>query len=814
MFCQIVLLKETRALADRQFTYAIPQGLKLEIGQLVRVPFARQGNLPALVMAFHSNHPVGYIAKPVAGLISPAAFFTPEQLNQLHYIAKDTMTPFAQVVLAALPSSFLKLGPAQFAPPQTTVCRLLEEDYRKGGLASPWRDQCARLSSKLTTRQREVLDALIQLRDDTGEVEWPLRFLQAETQASKGVFQKLADAEAIELRHETAYRCPLNMYESQRKKISPLNDEQQGVYNQVLESLKHPFKKESHTFVLHGITGSGKTEVYMALADEVMSQGKTVLMLVPEIALTGALAERFMNRFGRDRMALWHSQLSMGEKLDTWQRIASGEIRLVIGARSALFTPIQELGLIIMDEFHDNSFKQDSPAPRYDARRVCRWMSETQQVPLLLGSATPELGAYHLAVDGENAQLLTLTKRHGNAKIPHVHVVDMKVERAQGHLSAMSRELQAALKETVSRGEQAIILLNRRGFHTFVNCGGCGHVFECPDCSVSLTYHKNAQVVKCHHCGHVAERPTFCPKCASINVQFVGSGTQKIEKELEDLLADVEWPLTEHHCHPERNVVKPKDLTTVENPTLGVTSLGDPLTTLRMTTKILRLDGDVMSRKGAFKEVLDDFKNGIAPVLVGTQMVAKGLDVANVTLVGVLGADSSFFMPDYLAHERGFQLLTQVAGRAGRGEKPGNVYLQSWQPDHPVLNMAVAQNFPSFYAVEIQERKQHKYPPFSQLMRLIVSGEDLERVRFFAKGIKKTLAESFEKQGFLPAQDFQLLGPSPCLIERIQAKWRYHILIKNYIGAPIHESVAEQLGALTVPDGLHCLIDTNAQAVM
>jgi len=757
LFCDVVLLKESKALAERRFTYTVPPHLPVEVGQLILVPFAHQGHLPALVLDVHDNPPLGFYAKAIADFISPSVFFTPMQVEMFSFIASYTLTPLAQVVLAAIPKSFLTLKVSQFAPPHTLMLRLLDSEEM---------EDCA---VKFTSRQKAVLEALKALRDETGEVQWTCRTLQEKLGCSKSVLQKLVDAHVAEWHEVVAYRTPLSLFEERRRKAPSLNDGQQRVFHQIQESLKQPYAPKTHRFLLHGITGSGKTEVYMALAESVLAQGKSVLILVPEIALTGALAERFLHRFGVESLAMWHSQLSKGEKLDTWQRIASGELRLVIGARSAIFTPMKDIGLIILDECHDASFKQDSPAPRYDVRTIANHLSQTHQIPLLLGSATPEVALYHHAFNQHSLQPLELHERHGGATLPSVHIVDMKLERSQGHLHAISRPLQTALKSTIERGEQAIILLNRRGFNTFVDCHACGYVFECPSCSVSMTFHKQAKIMKCHHCGHTQERPQYCPKCGSLHIQFVGSGTQKIETELSTLLGDI---------------------------------------------PILRLDGDVMQRKGAFKDVLDAFQNKESPILVGTQMVAKGLDVENVTLVGVLGADASFYMPDFMAHERGFQLLTQVAGRAGRGSKAGQVYLQSWQVDHPVLGAAVRQDFQRFYHMEIEERRANRYPPFSQLIRLVISGEELERVRFFAKGLKSLLVQDFESKGFSSELAFQLLGPAPCLVERLKGRFRYHILIKNFQGKPIQQALADTLKFLVVPDGLHCLVDVDVLQVM
>jgi primosomal protein N' (replication factor Y) (superfamily II helicase) len=761
-FCHVLILKESRALADRTFTYEVPLHETFEAGQLVRVPFGHQGMVPALIMAMDVQPPKGYTCKPLGQAISPGRFFTDVQLALLHEMARATLTPLAQVALAALPSSFLQLTPGQFAFPLQWMVTL-----------QPEQSECDKKHA-LTKRQGEVTSALLKLREETGEVQWPLKELMQHLHCTRDVLRKLETAGFVVLHQEPRPRCSLALFEdvahAHRHPLC-LNAIQQQVFQAILQTCKRPYTAETHQMLLHGVTGSGKTELYMAIAQEQMAQGKSVLLLLPEIALTGALAERFVKRFGRRRLAMWHSQLSKGEKLDTWQRIASGEVRLVLGARSALFVPLHQPGFIILDECHDGSFKQDTPAPRYNAVTMARWMSERFHVPLLMGSATPETALLHEALATKTLQYFELAQRYGTATLPRVQVVDMKEERAHGHMHALSRSLQHALQETMAREEQAIIMLNRRGFHTFISCGSCGHVFECPACSVSVTYHKAFQQVKCHHCGFTAERPQYCPTCGSLRVQFVGQGTQKLEVELAKLLGE--------------------------------------------SVPIFRLDGDIMQRKGAFREVLGQFRQHKGSVLVGTQLVAKGLDVPNCTLVGVLGADAAFYQPDYLAHERGFQLLTQVAGRAGRGEKPGRVIMQAWQPDHPVLHLAIVQDAIAFYHLEIGERQMHHYPPFCQLIRLLVTGEDLERVHFFAKALASHLKGHFQEQGW-PAGEghYQLLGPSPCLIERIQGKFRYHLLLKNTGGSRLHQVLGEYLKHLHVPEGLHCLVDPDTKQFM
>ena len=375
---------------------------------------------------------------------------------------------------------------------------------------------------------------------------------------------------------------------------------------------------------------------------------------------------------------------------------------------------------------------------------------------------------HHALADNNGFQLLSLTERFGDAKLPSVHIVDMKREKDQGNSGVLSRALKKALLTCIEQGEQAIILLNRRGFNTYVHCQQCGYVFECPSCSVGMTFHAHEKKLKCHHCGHQEPVTPYCPKCASLDVKLMGTGTQRLEAELTELL-------------PEGKAV-------------------------------LRLDGDVMTKKGAFHEVLSAFSAGEASVLVGTQMVAKGLDVANVTLVGVLGADSTFHSPEYKAFERGFQLLTQVAGRAGRGEKAGTVYFQAFEPDHPVLRFAQQQNFEAFYAYDVAIRQQEGYPPFSQLIRLLVSGEDLDRVIWYADALVHRLKTVVAQQGL--AESVEFLGPAPCLVERLKDKFRYHLLVKNKAEEMGLSVLQKELATVDAPKGLTLLIDVDCQSLL
>ena len=761
LLIEVVVLLETKALGEKRYTYSVPSSLasSIGVGSLVAVSFGHQPWVPAVVLSILPTQPETQnapahlgkaIVKLILNLLSPTPLLTAEQLALWQQIATYTCTPLAQVILTALPSSFLKPS-IQFEAKTIAVIKFHPETIP---------------TQKLSARLEEINQALQALYSQTKVAEWSLPFVVQALKTTTPTLKKLSATGVLTIVQQEIFRSPLNQYDGTLLEYPlVLNEAQQGVVDAVLS---HPAKQET-PFLLHGITGAGKTEVYMALAEDTLAQGKSVLLLVPEIALTGALAQRMLKRFGKDQIALWHSQLSHGEKLDAWLQLKQGNLRFLIGARSGIFPPVPNLGLIILDECHDASFKQESPAPRYDARTVAQWLQKITKATLVFGSATPEVAMYHQALEEDTPfHLLSLTERFGDAKLPSVHIVDMKREKDQGNSGVLSRALKKALLTCVEQGEQAIVLLNRRGFNTYVHCQQCGYVFECPSCSVGMTFHSHEKKLKCHHCGHQEPVTPYCPKCASLDVKLMGTGTQRLEAELNDLL-------------PEGKAV-------------------------------LRLDGDVMAKKGAFHEVLSAFSAGEASVLVGTQMVAKGLDVANVTLVGVLGADSTFHSPEYKAFERGFQLLTQVAGRAGRGEKAGTVYFQAFEPEHPVLRFAQQQNFEAFYAYDVAIRKQEGYPPFSQLIRLLVSGEDLDRVIWYADALVHRLKTVVEQQGLGDSVAF--LGPAPCLVERLKDKFRYHILVKNWAGEAGLALLQTELATFDAPKGLTLLIDVDCQSLM
>lgn len=533
-----------------------------------------------------------------------------------------------------------------------------------------------------------------------------------------------------------SYRDPFANHDFPKTLPWQLNTEQQQAVSRILAA---EAQGEATTFLLEGITGSGKTEVYLQSIAEILNKGKTAMMLVPEIALTPQMVQRFKSRFGK-AVAVLHSGLSQGEKYDEWRKIERGEAQVVVGARSAVFAPLQKIGLIIIDEEHEATYKQED-TPRYHARDLAIWRSQYHHCPVILGSATPSLESRARA-QKKRYELLYLTQRaHENAQLPSVTIVDLKEEYAQKNTSTFSRLLQEKISNRLQQKEQIVLLLNRRGYSSFMMCRDCGYVLPCPNCDISLTLHMDVKKMRCHYCGHQENIPKKCPDCQGEKIRYYGTGTQKVEEELQ-----ARFP----------------------------------------SARILRMDVDTTRKKGAHEKILKAFEEQEADILLGTQMIAKGLDYPNITLVGVLNADTALNLPDFRSSERTFQLLTQVSGRAGRGAKPGEVIVQTFNPEHHSIVLAQAQDYEAFYQQEMILRHQSGYPPFYFTVKITVSHPAEQVVAKKSYQIAEQL-----KNGLSP--ESRILGPTPSGIARIKNRYYYQIILKYKHEVHLHRMLREIL---------------------
>ncbi|NRO65020.1 Primosomal protein N' [Lactobacillus helveticus] len=567
-------------------------------------------------------------------------------------------------------------------------------------------------------KQKQLIMDIIENKDDYPKSQSSLiKGLGLSTASLNSAVEKgWLKRKAVEV-----YRNPLAGFEDEEKPVPvTLNDEQQTALNQINKAID---QHKAETFLLEGITGSGKTEVYLHAIGQALAQGRNALMLVPEISLTPQMVKQVKARFG-DKVAVLHSALSEGEKYDEWRRIRRGEIHVVVGARSAVFVPLDNIGLIVIDEEHESSYKQETN-PRYNAKNVAIWRSKYHHCPLVLGSATPSLGSRARA-QKDIYHLLRLTKRANHKKLPKVNLIDLKHVQFAGGQFDLSVELVDAIKKRLEKKEQVILMLNRRGFANFMLCRECGFVLKCPNCDVSLNLHKDTNSMQCHYCGHTEPIPTRCPNCQSSKIRFLGTGTQKVQEELDELLPGA---------------------------------------------RILRMDVDTTRRKGSYKRILDLFGNHEADILLGTQMIAKGLDFPNVTLVGVINADTGLWLSDYNASEKTFELLTQVAGRAGRADKEGEVLIQTYSPEHYAIQLAQTQDYERFYGYEMHMRYVGNYPPYFYTVLISVAAKKEQNAAREAFKIKRYLLQHLNNQVII-------LGPSPSAISRVKNQYYYQILVK------------------------------------
>ncbi|GAB4240038.1 MAG: primosomal protein N' [Elainellaceae cyanobacterium] len=597
-------------------------------------------------------------------------------------------------------------------------------------------------TSDLSPRQQEIVEVL---KRRGGEM-WLQDLLQT-CQVSSSVLKTLAQKGGVTLQPREVLRLEVA--------AAPDADQPKQLTAAQAEVLAAIRGLTGFTQVLlHGVTGSGKTEIYLQAIAPILQQGQSALVLVPEIGLTPQLTDRFRARFGQ-AVHVYHSALSEGERYDTWRQMLRGGSQIIIGTRSAVFAPLPNLGLIILDEEHDGSFKQEQPAPCYHARTVAQWKAELLNCPLILGSATPSLETWVTCrstaprSDLSPSLYLSLPQRIHDRPMPQIEVVDMRRELHQGNRSIFSRSLQAALLEMKAQGQQGLLFIHRRGHSTFVSCRSCGHVMECPDCDVSLTYHQTQmggyESLRCHYCGYKQAHVRQCPSCGSPYLKHFGSGTQRVMQEISQSFPDL---------------------------------------------RCLRFDSDTTRTKGAHRALLTRFAQGEADLLVGTQMLTKGIDLPQVTVVGIVAADGVLHLSDFRAGERAFQTLLQVAGRAGRGTEPGRVILQTYSPQHPVVEAVVAQDYAEFATTELQQREGLHYPPYGQLLTLRLSGMDADAVQETAE----TLADYVRsQQKMTETMALEVLGPAPATIMRVSRRYRWQILLKGGTRAALEQLNLEEL---------------------
>ncbi|MGN7398787.1 primosomal protein N' [Cytobacillus praedii] len=564
-------------------------------------------------------------------------------------------------------------------------------------------------------KQKEVIDFFL---DADAPVE--LRKLLSELGISASTIKGLVQKGFLEEKEMEVYRDPFEERVFSHTEALPLTEDQEKAIMPILASIR---EHNHQTFLLYGVTGSGKTEIYLQSIQKVLQEGKEAIVLVPEISLTPQMVKRFKGRFGNE-VAVLHSGLSAGEKYDEWRKIQKKEVKVVVGARSAIFAPFENLGIIIIDEEHETSYKQEDN-PKYHARNVAIKRGATHQCPVVLGSATPSLESFARAQKGVYT-LLSMPNRMNNQALPGVEIIDMREELREGNRSMFSRLLLEKIEDRLEKKEQIVLFLNKRGHSSFVMCRDCGYVVNCPNCDISLTYHRASQRMKCHYCGYEANVPKSCPECNSEHIRYFGTGTQKVEEELVKILPHA---------------------------------------------KVIRMDVDTTSRKGSHEKLLDQFQEGHADILLGTQMIAKGLDFPNITLVGVLSADTMLHLPDFRSSEKTFQLLTQVSGRAGRHEKEGQVVIQTYTPEHYSVELAGEQDFDRFYEKEMMVRKIHRYPPFYYLSLITVSHEELMKTVSITEKITAYIRSRLSNEAIC-------LGPVASPIPRINNRYRYQCLIK------------------------------------
>lgn len=729
MFAGVVINKKTAAL-NRIFHYQVPEDMPVQVGQVVEVEFGRQ-KLEAIVIELVENidYPVEK-TKPLLQILNLQQLFGSDLLELSQFAADYYLCSRASLLQAMLPAGMYLTGKM----PRSRIVRRVR-------LADN-----ADVSALRGAKQRRVMELLAAAG---GNMLLPQLLEQAE--AAWPTVKGLADKGLLVVTEETEWDDGTAAPLLPKHKLTPLQ-------SRVLAEIRGEFAGEGRPVLLHGVTGSGKTELYLRLAEETLAQGRQVIVLVPEIALTPQTVRVFQQRFGSG-VAVLHSGLTATERRQAWLGIAAGQYRMVIGARSAIFAPVPCLGLIVMDEEHEESYRQDN-APRFHTRVLAEERCRLTGAHLLLGSATPDVESYHKARIGKY-RLCELPERVSGRPQAEVHLVDMSQEFRRGNNSIFSHLLQQKLVDNLRAGGQSLLFLNRRGYQSFVSCRHCGYVVECPHCSVAMAYHTGEEVLKCHYCGQTAPLPRKCPSCGSPAIRYFGAGTQMIVEAVRRLLPGA---------------------------------------------RVARLDRDSTAERGSYERIYQAMLAGEIDVLVGTQMIAKGLDFPNLTLVGVIAADMALNMPDLKSGERAFQLTTQVAGRAGRHRR-GEVVVQTYQPRSDILQAACRQDYQEFYQREILRRKLAAYPPFAALLRIVISAGNMASAIEVGRALAWHIQQQLEQQG---AEDKVVYwGPKPCPRAKIKDRHRLQIMLKSESLPLIREIAAQAAARVRLPQDCNLVLDVE-----
>lgn len=770
----------------RTFSYAIPPGMNINVGQAVWVPFGER-LLQGIVLEL-SDYPKVEETREITGIIEAQPILSSVYISLVIWISQHYLSPLFDAVALMLPPGFerktltfitasipdnfdlsslnqdqkhaLELVQSQNKvslkklekvlgqkKTQRTIAQLIRQGLVSrryelepikvkpkvefyislAGSVGEAVQELARLREKKATKQAALLNLLVQEREPVS-----LKEARVLTECDRATVNSLARKNLVTLKQVEVRRDPLSSQTINLSYPLTLTVAQESAFRTISQKLRQKSEKQPEVFLLHGVTGSGKTEVYLQALAEAVKLGKRGIVLVPEIALTPQTIERFASRFP-GRVAVFHSQLSLGEQFDEWQRISHGEVDVVIGPRSAIFAPQPDLGLIVIDEEHEWTYKQQDTHPRYHARTVALKLAELTGAVVILGSATPDVETFYLAQNGDY-HLLQLPERvtpKESSPMPLVETVDLREELKAGNRSMFSYSLSRAIAKAIASGEQVMLFLNRRGAATFIQCRDCGFVLVCRRCAVPLTYHLDEDILVCHQCNYRIPVPQLCPQCESRRIKFLGAGTQKLEQEAGSTFSQA---------------------------------------------RLLRWDSDATRRKHSHEEILTKFRNHQADILIGTQMITKGLDLPQVTLVGVVNADTSLNLPDFRAGERTFQLLSQVAGRAGRGPLGGQVIIQTYSPEHYAIQAAARHDYYLFYRQEIEYRHQLQNPPFSQLASLIYTHTNDILCQREVERMKRLLAEQIDSQGIA---DLSIIGPAPAFIHRLRGRFRWQLILRG-----------------------------------